>query len=184
MCRFAAGLIILLCITCPVRAWSNKEHIQITRIAAQRLITNPDTPPAMKKWLLRGIAGGPQTLEEEKEYLLRKHVGITPRAVDGLPLWATMPDALAMIDKSQKPIEPFGVPQEKLHYLDIERFMKDASAHKPQLADFPKDISDARYKKAGCCRLRWSIRIASWCAAFAPIGWKMSRGNFRAMITP
>src|SRR6266566_8607203 len=157
MARLFASLILLLFCASAAQAWSNKEHIQLTRIAAHRLINNPDTPPAMKKWLTRAIAGGPQNLDEEKEYLLHKRVGIIPRAVDGLPMWATMPDALALIDRAQKPIEPFGVALERLHYIDVEWFMKNESArtyagdlsHKPPLENFPKDISDPRYKRAG-----------------------------------
>jgi hypothetical protein len=136
-------------------AWSNKEHIQLTRIAAQQLIIDPDTPPAMKEWLKKGIAGGPQMLEEEKEYLLHKHVGMTPRGVDGLPFWAVMPDLVGMIDRD-KPLEKFGVPEKKLHYLDVELFMPAGAqkyapdlSHKPALKDFPRDVADPRYKSAG-----------------------------------
>src|SRR5258705_1722176 len=125
MARFVASLLVLFCITSRAQAWSHKEHIQLTRIAAQRLIANPTTPPAMKAWLQRGIANGPQNLEEEKDYLLHKHIGLIPRSVDGLPMWATIPDALSQIDRAQKPLEPFGGCQRRLHYLDVERFMQD-----------------------------------------------------------
>lgn len=136
--------------------WSNKQHIQLTRIAAQQLIIDPDTPPAMKEWLRNGIAGGPQNLEEEKEYLLHKHVGAAPRGVEGLPLWAVMPDLVAISDRD-KPLEKFGLPEQKMHFIDIELFNRDAAArkyapdlsHKPALKDFPRDVADARYKEAG-----------------------------------
>jgi hypothetical protein len=136
--------------------WSHKQHIQLTRIAAQQLIIDPDTPAAMKEWLTKGIAGGPQNLEEEKEYLLHKHIGAVPRGVDGLPLWAVMPDLVAMIDRD-KPLEKFGVPEQKMHFIDVELFMPGAAAqkyandlsHKPALKDFPKAMADPRYKDAG-----------------------------------
>ena len=38
-------------------AWSYKEHIQLTRLAAARLIANPQTPPAMKQWLTDNVPG-------------------------------------------------------------------------------------------------------------------------------
>lgn len=149
------GLAIATSAACAF-GWSHKEHIQLTRIAAQQLIIDPDTPAAMKEWLRKGIAGGPQSLQEEKEYLLHKHVGLVPRGVDGLAHWATMPDVMGMIDRD-RPVEPFGVPQQKLHFIDLEVFLADATArrgspdpaHKPALKDFPRDMSDPRYKEAG-----------------------------------
>jgi hypothetical protein len=156
MIKHLACLLAVFALAADSFAWSHKEHIQLTRIAAQQLIIDPDTPPAMKDWLRKGIAGGPQSLEEEKEYLLHKHVGLVPRGVDGLPYWATMPDVMGMIERDRV-VQPFGVPQQKLHFIDIENFMPAAAArprspdpaHKPALKDFPRDISDARYKEAG-----------------------------------
>lgn len=149
---FLLGLVLL---AGNLFAWSNKEHIQLTRIAAQQLIIDPDTPPAMKEWLKKGIAGGPQLLEEEKEFLLHKHVGIAPRGVDGLPFWAVVPDLIGMIDR-EKPVEKFGVAEQKLHFIDVELFMPAGAqkyapdlSHKPHLKDFPRDINDARYRNAG-----------------------------------
>src|SRR3954463_9057641 len=100
MIRFLACLLVLLAAS-PCWGWSHKEHIQLTRIAAQQLIIDPDTPAAMKEWLRRGVAGGPQSLEEEKEFLLHKHVGIVPRGVDGLSFWAVMPDMIGLIDRDK-----------------------------------------------------------------------------------
>src|SRR6476660_8653989 len=101
MIRAFSFLLALVLLAGNLFAWGNKEHIQLTRIAAQQLIIEPDTPPGMKQWLKKGIAGGPQSLEEEKEYLLHKHVGLTPRGVDGLPFWAVMPDLMGMIDREK-----------------------------------------------------------------------------------
>ncbi|HEV8379898.1 MAG TPA: hypothetical protein VGP99_13690 [Tepidisphaeraceae bacterium] len=156
MVRTLSCLLGVLLFVGDAFGWSNKEHIQLTRIAAQQLIIDPDTPAAMKEWLKKVIAGGPQNLEEEKEYLLHKRIGIAPRGVDGLPFWAVMPDMMGMIDR-EKPLEKFGVAEQKLHYIDVELFMPDAAAqkyapdlsHKPALKDFPRDISDERYKRAG-----------------------------------
>src|SRR5207249_3712883 len=100
-------------------------------------------PTAMPSWFLfwskairkgnsarrKGIAGGPQSLDEEKEYLLHKHVGLTPRGVDGLPFWAVMPDLVGLIDRD-RPLDKFGVSEQKLHYIDVELFMADAAARK------------------------------------------------------
>src|SRR3954469_17893511 len=155
MIKYLACLLMAFAFAAPSCAWSHKEHIQLTRIAAQQLMIDPDTPPAMKEWLKKGIAGGPQLLEEEKEFLLHKHVGLTPRGVDGLPFWAVMPDLIGMIDRD-KPIETFGVPEQKLHYIDVEVFVPAGAqkyaadlSHKPALKDLPREKKDARYKEAG-----------------------------------
>jgi hypothetical protein len=156
MIRFLSCLLLIGSCASSAPSWSNKEHIQLTRIAAQQLVIHPDTPPAMKEWLKKGIPGGPQNLEEEKEYLLHKRVGTTPRGVDGLPFWAVMPDLIGMIDR-EKPLEKFAVSEQMLHYIDVELFMAEGAArkyaadlsHKPALKDFPRDISDPRYKEAG-----------------------------------
>lgn len=110
----------------PVRAtgWSNKEHIQLTRLAAERLLADPATPAAMKAWLKRAC---PQTLtmDQEREYLLTARVGVFPRGVDGLPYWATVPDMVAMTSGSgenERKVEPFRVSERMLHYVDLEYF--------------------------------------------------------------
>src|SRR5215208_3157130 len=138
MIRAFSFLLGMLLLAGNLLGWSNKQHIQLTRIAAQQLIIDPDTPPAMKEWLRKGIAGGPQNLEEEKEYLLHKRVGAAPRGVEGLPLWAVMPDLVAITDRD-KPLEKFGVPEQKMHFIDIELFNPDASARQytPDLSRKP-----------------------------------------------
>src|SRR2546423_6895671 len=112
---------LVLCVSLAANCfgWSTKEHIQLTRIAAEQLILDPETPAAMKEWLKSGIAGGPQTLDEEKEYLLHKHVGQLPRGVDGLAFWSVMPDMVGIMDR-EKVVEPLGVPEPTLHYIDVE----------------------------------------------------------------
>ena len=52
-----ATLLLLSILICCQSAlgWSYKEHIQLTRIAAERLIADPSTPPAMKQWLQQHV---------------------------------------------------------------------------------------------------------------------------------
>jgi len=156
MIRTLSCLLLVAGLAANASAWSTKEHIQLTRIAAEQLILDPDTPAAMKEWLKSGIAGGPRSLDDEKEYLLHKHVGLLPRGVDGLAFWSVVPDMVGIMDR-EKLVEPLGVPEHKLHYIDVEYFMPEAAArkyapdlsHKPALKDFPRDASDTRYQKAG-----------------------------------
>ncbi len=157
MIRPSFIVLLMMIAAAEAKAWSHKEHMQLTRIAAQRLMARADTPAAMKEWLAKGIAGGPADMEAEKQFLIHKRIGIIPRGVDGLPYWTVMPDMIGLIDRDQRPVEPFGVNEQKLHFIDVEFFNRDERARKylhdlsskPKLADFPRDRSDERYKRAG-----------------------------------
>jgi hypothetical protein len=154
----ALGLFVLCS---PAMGWSNKEHIQLTRIAAMRLIQNEQTPAAMKQWL-RQTTPGLMDIDGERAYLLYKRVGIVPRDVEGLPYWATMPDMITFTDHPNRTIAPYGVHERRLHFLDVEYFNPDEEkrsyrhdlSHKPRLADFPREISDERYRQAGMLPFR------------------------------
>jgi hypothetical protein len=148
----------------PARAWSNKEHIQLTRLAAERVVADPQTPAAMKEWLR---AACPQLLspEQERDYFLTQRIGLFPRGVDGLAYWATVPDMLALTGGSgdaEKKVEPFGVGEAKLHYVDLEYFIREESnrryrhdlKNKPFLFDIPLDMKDERWKRAGMLPFR------------------------------
>src|SRR5947209_3207525 len=121
-----AVLLILLFTASRSFAWSHKEHAQLTRVAAILLIADPATPPAMKDWL-RAANRGSIDLDGERDYFLHQRVGMFPRNVDGLGFWATMPDQ----DKGtsgpggKKDVEPFGLPEAQLHFVDLELFNPD-----------------------------------------------------------
>ena len=158
----ACALALMFLVTPAARAWSNKEHLQLTRIAAEQLLARPDTPPAMKEWLLRGLGGRPMTMDEEKGYFFRARVGIITRGVDGLPYWGTLPDMFALTDQRDRVVAPFGVGERLLHFIDCEFFNPDPNkrsyvhdlSHKPRVEDFPRDMKDERYAKAGMLPFR------------------------------
>jgi len=143
---------LTLLLTLSAHAWSNKEHIQLTRLAAERLIADPATPPAMKEWLKSAC---PQLLtpEQERDYFINARVGIFPRNIDGIPYWATVPDMVALTSGSgvdERKIEPFGVPERMLHFVDLEyfqvsepqrRYRHDLST-KPKLDAIPYSFKD------------------------------------------
>ena len=161
----------LLCLAAlagpPARAWSNKEHLQLTRIAAAGLLADPRTPPDMKQWLRDAC---PDLLNEaqEREYWLKRRVGLVPRgAVDGIPYWAIVPDMLALMGgsgESEKKVDPFGVGERLLHVVDLEYFQWEENRrryrhdgkNKPDLATFDKftNWNDDRWKKAGMLPFR------------------------------
>jgi hypothetical protein len=150
-------VIIVLTQVRPASAWSTKEHMLLTRLAAERLIADPATPPAMKEWLLAALGGKAPDLASEKDFFLHARVGAFARGADGIAYWAVYPDLVAASDKTDRKIEPFGAPEAKLHFIDIEYFSPDPArrtyaddlSSKPKLADFPKDINDPRYRSAG-----------------------------------
>src|SRR5438874_6278762 len=85
-------ILLVLCLVPSVaQAWSYKEHTQFARLAAEHLLADPQTPPAMKDWLK---SAAPGTLDEagEKEYFLHTHVGTNNAQFQGLIHYATVPD--------------------------------------------------------------------------------------------
>src|SRR3954464_4448831 len=100
-------LLIVLVITSNSFAWCYKEHIQFARMAAERLIADPATPPAMKAWLEQAV---PQRLDfaGEKEYFLHTHIGLQPKGYEtSLLHWAYDPDVHALNDPKDAKVEPF-----------------------------------------------------------------------------
>ncbi len=148
-------LLTLLLVAAPVHAWSTKEHILLTRLAAQRLLADPATPPAMKQWLTDHLPDAPGDEAQERTWFLDRHIGPFPRGADGLAFCATLPDMNGMTDR--RPIAPYGVPESKLHFLDVELFNPNPArrtaapdlSHKPALEDFPRELNDPRYKVSG-----------------------------------
>ena len=145
----------------PAAAWSNKEHMQFARLAAERLIASPDTPPDMRAWLLQGV-GKPWSAEAHRDYFMKERVGLIVKTADPLVYWATMPDMIALTDNPGKKIEPWGVHERLLHYVDVEFFVPDEKkrtyAHdmsgKPTVADFKDDPKDWRWARAGMLPFR------------------------------
>lgn len=162
MRRFLCLVSLLAMASVPAFGWSTKEHIQLTRMAASRLIADPGTPAEMKQWL-REATPGLLDLEGERKWFLEQRQGIVPRGVDGISYWAVMPDTTNLIEGRQGPkVAPFGVPEYSLHFLDVELFLAGDQARayrhdlsgKPALADIPRDIADPRYVQAGMLPFR------------------------------
>lgn len=160
--RFVTGILaVVIGLTSSAFGWSGKEHIQLTRIAAMRLIADPATPPEMKQWL-QTIYPQPMTMEAEKEFFFKKRVGAEPQHVTGLSLWAITPDLHAMKDPQSAKEEPFGVHEKLLHYIDLEYFVtgdakreyKHNLSSKPKIEDIPHDMKDPRYLQAGMLPFR------------------------------
>lgn len=150
------AVLALAFLAATAQAWSNKEHMLLTRLAAMRLLADPATPPAMKQWLREAVVREP-TLAGERAFFLKHRVGLLPNGAAGLAFWATYPDMMALADKRERKLDYFNVPEGKLHYLDVEYFHPDAAKRKyaddlsarPAGKDFPRSIDDERYAAAG-----------------------------------
>jgi hypothetical protein len=125
------------------------------------MIADPSTPPEMKDWLVKANRQN-FNVEEDNEWFMTQHVGMYPRNCDGLGFWGCMPDIAKGSGPRPENIEPFGVPEFKLHFTDMEYFnpdpakrtFKDDLSHKPRPEDFPHDLKDPRWKSAGFLPLR------------------------------
>src|SRR4051794_14613509 len=159
---------LLVCLTPsePAWGWSTKEHILLTRLAALRVLDDPQAPPEMKTWLREALPGLGD-LEAQKHYLLSARVGVFPRGAEGIAFWAVVPDLQALIDSGSPPdrvkkVEPFGVGERSLHFIDVEMFMADEArrryrpdlSNKPRAQDIPRDMNDPRYQRAGMLPFR------------------------------
>lgn len=161
------ALVTLAAPATPASAWSFKEHVQFTRLAARRLLADPATPPAMKTWLADITPGlDPDDpgdgMDAERAYFMGANVGIDPQGLDGLLAYAIRPDQdVARLPKDST-VAPFGAHERKMHYVDMELFLPpgesnayrpDGSA-KPPAEAFPRDPADPRYAQAGLLPFR------------------------------
>ena len=97
-------LVLILSIPSVARAWGTKEHLQLTRIAAERLIADDSTPPEMKQWL-RIATPGLMDMDGEKKWFMEEPHRDHPRDADGIVFWAVMPDVtIAMEGREEKKV--------------------------------------------------------------------------------
>src|SRR5438067_168756 len=119
------AIICALLLSSRVNAWSSKEYIPLTRIAAERLVGDPVTPSAMKEWLRKYVTGLTDIAGEE-EYLLHKHIGITTGELDGILKYVIRPNDHARDAQGPK-IPEFNVPEKQMHFIDVEMFLPNVT---------------------------------------------------------
>jgi hypothetical protein len=158
--RIACALLLMM--SSRALGWGAKEHLQLTRIAVERLVADAATPPAMRQWL---IVAAPGLMDRagEKAWFMESRQGVVPRGVDGIAYWSVMPDIdAAMEARERREIKPFAVPERLLHFIDLESFAAD-DAHRtyrndlsgrPKLSDIPRDMRDPRWAEAGMLPFR------------------------------
>jgi hypothetical protein len=143
------------------RAWSAKEHAQFARMAAERIVADPSTPPALKDWLTRATPGM-LDVAGEKDFFLHTRVYPAKLHFQGITEWATVPDEHALHDRASSKVDPFGVHEKQLHFIDLELLRPPAEkkgyrpdlSGKPTLESIPRDMRDPRYIQAGMLPFR------------------------------
>lgn len=142
-------------LACPVWAWGTKEHILLTRLAVIRILQDPTAPEELKTFL-RSVIPGSGDLQAQRDYFMTARLGAEPKGLSGLEFWVVEPDIRANRDRTTK-IEPFGVPERLLHFVDLEYLHSDVNRHtyrhdlsnRLDLSDVPRDFTDPRFQKAG-----------------------------------
>ncbi|HRK31158.1 MAG TPA: hypothetical protein PLD59_08775 [Tepidisphaeraceae bacterium] len=155
MVRIVIAIVLLMC--SQLLAWGGKEHVQLTRIAAQGLMDDPATPEDMKAWL-RQIIPEQRDLAGERDFLLNASVATDlNRSGGGVLYWVMVPDDLAQNAPRDSKVEPFGMHERLMHFIELElfvagnkqrKFAANLSA-KPLLEDIRRDWRDERYIQAG-----------------------------------
>lgn len=157
MRRFILAVIVTLAVVLPVRAWSFKEHIQLTRLAAGRIVADPSADASLKDWLKRHV-DLLDSIEAERQYMLTARVGANPPegSYSGL-LWAVLVPDIEANKRGGPDVEPFGAHERLMHYIDLELlntgdrprdFKADLSAL-PPLSAVPRNMKDERLRRAG-----------------------------------
>jgi hypothetical protein len=153
--------VLTLVFTSQAAAWSYKEHVLLTRLAVRELLEDEITPQEMKHWL-RQATPDLRDLESEKEFFLHSRLGISKEGVLGLSYWSLIPDERALKDPRESKVEPFGVHERMLHFVDLEllasgeekRGYRHDLSGRPPIENIPREMSDPRYIQAGMLPFR------------------------------
>jgi hypothetical protein len=157
--RAIAFVLLVVLFPSAALAWSYKEHVQLTRITAMRLLADEKAPARMKDWLRESVPLLP-SMDAEKQFLLDAHIGGDPDRVAsglaGLTWWVCVPD-IESNRKDGPKIPPFDQHERLNHFFEVELFMpgsgvkqfKPDLSNKPTFVDIPRDPKDARWVQAG-----------------------------------
>lgn len=163
MRAFKSGLFLIflvaLALPSPAAAWSRKGHILIIRSAVKLLADDPTTPPALRALLLEGL-GDPARLDSIAAFVLTEPYAKVAEPLDpGLELFSYRPDDLG---PKRSPVPIFDSTEDRMHYLNLERFHPDPDrrkyapdgSNKPSLSALPRDWKDERYAAGGFVTFR------------------------------
>lgn len=149
------AVVLVLVFASNLFAWGTKEHILLTRLAVMRILDDPTAPAGLKEFLKASMPDAAD-LAQQRVYFMTARLGAEPVGLTGLAFWVVEPDIRANKDKTTK-IEPFGVPERLLHFVDLEYLHADIDrqvykhdrSNRMELAAVPADFADPRFQKAG-----------------------------------
>ena len=142
-------MLFLLATLGAAHAWSFKEHVMLTEVAAMRLVADPSTPEGLRSFLSSALARS-LTLAEERDYYMVARVASEGDRAATLEWHATAPDLVG-----REVMSRWGVPLKSLHFVDLELFHPKVHTYQPDLSalpalqDVPHDATDPRWAKAG-----------------------------------
>ena len=142
-------MLFLLATLGAARAWSIKEHVVLTEIAAMRLVADPSTPDGLRAFLSQALSRSP-TLAEQRHYYAHERTASEADRATTLEWHAIAPDLVGKDAMSH-----WGVPLKSLHYVDLELFHPKVQTYRPDLSalpavsDLPRDPRDPRWAEAG-----------------------------------
>ncbi len=133
-------------------AWSHQGHILITRMALVRIIEDPASPKGLREFLQSQVKS---TQADCEKLATTEMVGAEPKSyLEGMDGACTWPDRVQQLEEGKKLLEPYGMAEQKMHFLDMEFFAQEVlykpdRSCRPKLEDFPRDTKNWRYQQAG-----------------------------------
>lgn len=152
-------------------AWAHQGHILITRLACLRIIDDPQAPAGLKAFLQANLAA---TRDDCARLALSATVGPDATGyLTGLDGACTLPDRIQTTAEGRKALEPYGLPESRLHFIDLEYFaphpaFQDDLSNLPAVEAFPRDVKDPRYRESGFLPLRTDDVYRRFVAALGP----------------
>jgi hypothetical protein len=148
----AAAVCVMAATAQQVQAWGHQGHILITRLAALQIINDPAAPTGLKDFLKTNMK---YDLDACRKLAEDEDVGADAENYQvGLDGACTWPDRIIPTKEGKETIEPYGAPEAKMHFTDLEWLGKDPVykpdlSNLPKLSEIPRDMKDPRWKMAG-----------------------------------
>lgn len=162
--RFIVQLLlalVVLMLPAQAWAWSHQGHILMTRLACLRILQDPAAPEGLKTFISGHMK---YDLEACRKLAEDEVAGAEPKNyLTGFEGVATLPDRAQGMSDGKVPLAPFKMPEDKMHFLDLEVFcadpvyLVDPAPQQPQvptLAQVARDFTDPRYKIGGYVMFR------------------------------
>lgn len=180
--RNAAALIRLLALPAfllaalptTAHAWSHQGHMLLSRLAALRIIEDPQAPAELRAFLKSNMT---YTLNDCRQLAVGDFLGANPagKFITGIDGAATFPDRVQQTESGKQPIQPYNLDEGRLHFLDLEFFSpigdyRDDLSALPKKSDIPQDVHDPRFKLAGFVPFRLEESYGKLTQAFGAGG--------------